>query len=113
MKQDTRNVEIDLDSNSIRDHLRDFVQNWNSKKAELYFESESLLEIKEPILLKIIVEENIHMYCLELMRFRPPPGRHGRSSENLRMLLNFKVLFSLLIVLELSLQKGLLIHELC
>ena len=43
------------------------------------------------------------MFCLELVRFWPPSGRHGRSSENLQMLLNFNVLLSLLIALELNL----------
>ena len=51
-EHDTRNVEIDLDSNSIRDHLRDSVQNWNSKKTELYFDSESLLKILEHTLIE-------------------------------------------------------------
>ena len=63
------------------------------------------------------------MFCLELVRFWPPPGRHDRSSENLQMLLNYKVLLSLLIAPELSLlinltvnvkvEERLLNHDLC
>ena len=37
-EHDTRNVEIDLDPNSIRNHLRGSIRNWNSRKTELYFE---------------------------------------------------------------------------
>ena len=48
---DSRTVEIDLDPNSIRSHLRDLVHNWNSRKTELYFESESLLKILESMII--------------------------------------------------------------
>ena len=41
------NVEIDLDPNSIRNHLHDSVRNRSSRKTQLYFESESLLNILE------------------------------------------------------------------
>ena len=50
-EHDTRNVEIDLDPNSIRNHLRDSIRNWNSRKTELYFESESLLRILESMII--------------------------------------------------------------
>ena len=50
-EHDTRNVEIDLDPNSIRNHLRDSIRNWNSRKTELYFESESLLKILESMII--------------------------------------------------------------
>ena len=50
-QQDTRNVEIDLDPNSIRNHLRDSIGNWSSRKTELYFESESLLKILESMII--------------------------------------------------------------
>ena len=50
-EQNTRNVEINLDPNSIRNHLRDSVRNWNTRKTELYFESESLLKILESIII--------------------------------------------------------------
>ena len=53
--------------------------------------------------MKTTLEGHFHMFCLEPMRFWPPPGRHGRSSENLQMLLNCKVLPSMLIALELNL----------
>ena len=32
-EHDSRTVEIDLDPNSIRPHLRDLVHNWNSRKT--------------------------------------------------------------------------------
>ena len=41
-EHDSRTVEIDLDPNSIFNHLWDLVHNWNSRKTQLYFESESL-----------------------------------------------------------------------
>ena len=50
-EHDTRNVEIDLDPNSIRNHLRDSIRNWNSWKTELYFESKSLLKILESMII--------------------------------------------------------------
>ena len=50
-EQDTRNVEINLDPHSIRNHLRDSVRNWNTRKTELYFKSESLLKILESIII--------------------------------------------------------------
>ena len=105
-EHDSRNVEIDLDPNSIQNHLRESVQNWNSKNTQLYFESESLLRILESMIIENYsgrALSHCHMFCLELVRFWLPPGRHGRSSENLQMLLNFKVLLSLLIALELNL----------
>ena len=51
-EHDSGNVEIDLDPNSIRNHLPDSVHNWNSKKTELYFESESLLKIQESMIIE-------------------------------------------------------------
>ena len=50
-EHDTRNVEINLDPNSIRNHLRDSIRNWSSRKTELYFESESLLKIFESMII--------------------------------------------------------------
>ena len=50
-EHDSRTVEIDLDPNSIRSHLRDLVHNWNSRKTQLYFESESLLKILESMII--------------------------------------------------------------
>ena len=42
-EHETRTVEIDLNPNSIRNHLRDSVRNCSSRKMKLYFESENLL----------------------------------------------------------------------
>ena len=50
-EQNTRNVEINLDPNSIWNHLRDSLRNWNTRKTELYFESGSLLKILESIII--------------------------------------------------------------
>ena len=50
-EHDSRIVEIDLDPNSIRNHLRDSVRNWSSRKTQLYFESESLLNILESMII--------------------------------------------------------------
>ena len=50
-EHDSRTVEIDLDRNSIRSHLRDLVHNWNSRKTQLYFESESLLKILQSMII--------------------------------------------------------------
>ena len=50
-EHDSRTVEIDLDPNSIRNHLRDSVRNWSSRKTQLYFESESLLNILESMII--------------------------------------------------------------
>ena len=50
-EHDSRTVEVDLDPNSIRNHLRDFVRNWSSRKTQLYFESESLLNILESMII--------------------------------------------------------------
>ena len=43
--------EIGLDPNSIRNHLRDSVRNCSSRKTQLYFESESLLNILESMII--------------------------------------------------------------
>ena len=51
IEHDSRTVEIDLDPNSIRSHLRDLVHNWNSRKTQLYFESESLSKILESMII--------------------------------------------------------------
>ena len=48
---ETRPVKIDLNQNSICNHLRDSVRNWSSRKAKLYFESESLLNILESMII--------------------------------------------------------------
>ena len=45
-------MKIDLDPNSNRNPLRDSVHDWNSRKTELYFESESLLKFPESMLIK-------------------------------------------------------------
>ena len=50
-EHDSRTVEIDLDPNSIRNHLCDSVRNWSSRKTQLYFESESLLNILESMII--------------------------------------------------------------
>ena len=50
-EHDSQTVEIDLDPNSIHSHLRDLVHNWNSRKTQLYFESESLLKILESMII--------------------------------------------------------------
>ena len=50
-EHDSRTVEIDLDPNSIRNHLRDSLRNRSSRKAQLYFESESLLNILESMII--------------------------------------------------------------
>ena len=50
-EHDARNVEIDSDPDSIRNHLRDSVRNCNTRKTELYFESESLLKILESMMI--------------------------------------------------------------
>ena len=50
-EHDTRNVEKDPDANSIHNHSRDAVQNCNTRKTELYFESESLVKILESMII--------------------------------------------------------------
>ena len=50
-EHDTRNVEKDSDANSIHNHSRDAVQNCNTRKTELYFESESLVKILESMII--------------------------------------------------------------
>ena len=47
----SRTVEIDLDPNSIRNHLRESFCNWSSRKTELYFEPERLLNILESMII--------------------------------------------------------------
>ena len=42
-EHDTRHVEIDLDPNSIRNHLRDSIRNWSTRKTELCFEFENFI----------------------------------------------------------------------
>ena len=50
-EHDSRTVEIDLDPNPIRNHLRDSVRNWSSRNTQLYVESESLLNILESMII--------------------------------------------------------------
>ena len=50
-EHDSRTVEIDLDPNFIRNHLRDSVRILSSRKKQLYFESESLLNILESMII--------------------------------------------------------------
>ena len=47
----SRTVEIDLDPNSIGSHLRDPVRNRSSRKTQLCFESERLLNILESMII--------------------------------------------------------------
>ena len=50
-EHDSQTVEIDLDPNSVGNHLWDLVHNWNSRKTQLYFESESLLKVLESMIM--------------------------------------------------------------
>ena len=50
-EHNSQTVEIDLDPDSIRYHLRDLVHNWNSRKTQLCFESESILKILESMII--------------------------------------------------------------
>ena len=99
-EHDSRTVEIDLDPNSIRNHLLDSVRNWDSRKTELYFESESLLKILESMI--------IDNYMGRALSHVPVGAREVSAASwsfvrSLQMLLSYKVLLSLLIALELSL----------
>ena len=103
-QHDTRNVEINLDPNSIRNHLRDSIGNWSSRKTELYFESESLLKILESMIINNYSGRALSHVLVRAREFLLHLGHHGPLSKDLRMLLNYRVLLSLLIALELSLR---------